>query len=77
MVELNLVEENSHRKELHELIRQHWLYTGSSLARTMLDEWNHYVQEFIQVVPIEYKKVLQDEQDRKLQEKIANIQRDY
>jgi glutamate synthase (NADPH/NADH) large chain len=77
MVELSLVEESSYRKELHELIRQHWLYTGSSLARTMLDDWNHYVDEFIQIVPIEYKKVLQDEQDRKLREKIANIQRDY
>jgi glutamate synthase (NADPH/NADH) large chain len=77
MVELGLVEESSYRKELHELIRKHWLYTGSSLARTMLDDWNHYVEEFIQIVPIEYKKVLQDEQDRKLREKIAHIQRDY
>ncbi|MBO4804748.1 MAG: glutamate synthase large subunit [Paludibacteraceae bacterium] len=77
MVELSLVEENAYRKELHELIRQHWVYTGSKLARTMLDDWNHYVEEFIQVVPIEYKRVLQEEQLRKLQDKIADIQRDY
>ncbi|MCC8186066.1 MAG: glutamate synthase large subunit [Bacteroides sp.] len=77
MVELSLIEESSYRKELHELICQHYLYTGSKLARTLLDEWNRYVDQFIQVVPIEYKKVLQEEQMRKLQQKIADMQRDY
>ena len=77
MVEINLVEESSYRKELHELIRQHYLYTGSKLARTMLDDWNRYVEDFIQIVPIEYKRVLQEEQVKKLQQKIADMQRDY
>ena len=77
MVEINLVEESSYRKELHELIRQHYLYTGSKLARQMLDDWQRYVEDFIQVVPIEYKRVLQEEQVRKLQQKIADMQRDY
>ena len=77
MVELSLLEDSTARKELHELIRQHYLYTGSALARTMLDNWPHYVEEFIQVTPIEYKKVLAEEQMRKLQQKIAEVQRDY
>jgi glutamate synthase (NADPH/NADH) large chain len=77
MVEINLVEDSVSRKELLELIRQHYLHTGSVLAGRMLDDWQRYVQEFIQVVPIEYKRVLQEKQNRKLQEKIANIQRDY
>lgn len=77
MVELSLIEEASYRKELHELIRQHYLYTGSKLARILLDDWMHYVDQFIQVVPIEYKKVLQEEQMKKLQQKIADMQRDY
>ncbi len=77
MVELSLIEESSYRKELHELIRQHYLYTGSNIARMMLDDWNHYVEEFIQVVPIEYKRVLEEERMRKLQQKITDIQRDY
>ena len=77
MVELSLLEDAASRKELHELIRQHYFYTSSELARTMLDNWNHYVDEFIQVTPIEYKKVLAEEQMRKLQEKIAEVQRDY
>lgn len=77
MVELSLIEEASYRKELHELIRQHYLYTGSKLALTMLDDWPRYADQFIQVVPIEYKKVLQEEQMQKLQQKIAEMQRDY
>ena len=77
MVELSLLENSTSRKELHELVRQHYLYTGSTLARTMLDDWNHYVDEFIQVTPIEYKRVLAEEQMRKLQQKIADVQRDY
>ena len=77
MVELSLLEDASARKELHELVRQHYLYTGSELARTMLDNWSRYLDEFIQVTPIEYKKVLAEEQMRKLQEKIAEVQRDY
>ena len=77
MVELSLLEDSTARKELHELVRQHYLYTGSQLARTMLDNWSRYVDEFIQVTPIEYKNVLAEEQMRKLQQKIAEVQRDY
>ena len=73
-VEINLVEEASARKELHELVRQHYLYTGSELARRMLDDWNHYIEDFVQVVPIEYKRVLQEEKLRELQQKIADMQ---
>jgi len=74
MVEINLVEEASYRKELKELIRKHYLYTGSALAGRMLDDWNHYVEEFIQVVPIEYKRVLEEEKIAKLRQKIQEIQ---
>ena len=77
MVEINLVEDSVSRKELLELIRQHYLHTGSALAGRMLDDWNHYCDEFVQIVPIEYKRVLQEEQMNKLRQKIADMQRDY
>ncbi len=77
MVELSLIEESRYRKELHELIRNHYFYTGSKLAKTMLDSWEKYVDQFIQIVPIEYKKVLQQEEMEKLQQKIDSVQRDY
>lgn len=77
MVELSLVEEAEARKELRQLIRQHYLYTRSELAHRILDDWDKYVNQFIQIVPIEYKRVLQEEKMRKLQEKIADMQQDY
>ena len=77
MVELSLVEDSVSRKELLELIRQHYLHTGSALAGRLLDDFAKHVEDFIQVVPIEYKRVMQEEQFKKLQEKIANVQRDY
>ena len=77
MVEINLVEESSSKKELHELILQHYLRTGSKVARMLLDDWNRYVGEFIQVVPFEYKRVLQEEQYNKLRQKIADMQREF
>ena len=77
MVEINLVEDTVSRKELLELIRQHYLHTGSALAGRMLDDWQRYVEDFIQVVPIEYKRVLEEEKMQELQRKIAEVQRDY
>ena len=77
VVEINLVEDTVSRKELLELIRQHYLHTGSALAGRMLDDWGRYVEDFIQIVPIEYKRVLQEEQMARLSQKIAEVQRDY
>ncbi|WP_027454406.1 glutamate synthase large subunit [Xylanibacter brevis] len=77
MVELSLVEDSVSRKELLELIRQHYLHTGSALAGRMLDDWHRHIEDFIQVVPIEYKRVLEEEKMARLHEKIADIQRDY
>ena len=77
MVEISLVEDTVSRKELLELIRQHYLHTGSALAGRMLDDWGRYVEDFIQIVPIEYKRVLQEEQMARLSQKIAEVQRDY
>ncbi len=77
MVEINLVEDSSSRKELLELIRQHYLHTGSPLAGRLLDDWHRHVEDFVQVVPIEYKRVLQEEQMKKLRDKIADMQREF
>ena len=57
-VELSLIEDSNTNKELNELIRKHYHYTGSLLAGTMLDNWGKYSKEFICIIPIEYKKVL-------------------
>ena len=77
MVEISLVDDKLDRKELHELVRQHYLYTGSALARTLLDDWSRCVEDFIKVIPIEYKHVLEQERLRALEEKVQNLQYQY
>ncbi len=77
MVEISLLEDSADRRELHELIRQHYLYTGSNLARTILDDWNRYSELFVKVVPIEYKQVLEEERLRAIRQKVQDIQIQY
>jgi glutamate synthase (NADPH/NADH) large chain len=76
MVELSLIEDMADNRELYRLIGNHYKYTHSPLAGRMLDNWQEYVEQFIKVIPIEYKKVLHDEKMAKLQQKIASVELD-
>ena len=77
MVELTLLEEMSDVRELKNLISRHAQYTNSEIAKRILDNWDFQVTHFIKVVPIEYKKVLQERKMAALNEKIAVVERDY
>ena len=60
-VELTLVESIADSSELHNLIEAHYEHTGSTLASSMLRDWNKYCAEFIKVTPTEYKMILEAE----------------
>ena len=77
MVELSLIEDSHDSKELHGYISNHYQYTKSKLAKKILDNWKEYVDKFIKIVPIEYKKVLQEEKMEAINKKIAQVERDY
>ncbi|MFR9504271.1 MAG: glutamate synthase large subunit [Rikenellaceae bacterium] len=77
MVELSLIEDMSDSRELRSYITEHYRQTGSPLAKTMLESWADYVDQFIKVTPFEYKKVLQEEKMQALQQKIDKVQCDY
>ncbi|MBQ7622431.1 MAG: glutamate synthase large subunit [Bacteroidales bacterium] len=74
MIELGLIEESERRRELKSLIEEHYRRTGSALAGKLLSEWNERVEEFIQVTPVEYRRVLQEEALKRLQSKINTVQ---
>ncbi len=59
MVELETVVDESDLWLLYGLIEDHVRFTGSSLGRRVLDNWEHLVSRFVKVMPIEYKRVLQ------------------
>lgn len=77
MVEISLVEELVHARELKALIKKHVDLTGSPKGAMMLNDWDEYLQHFIQVTPIEYKKVLQEEKLKAIDEKIKKVEFDY
>jgi glutamate synthase domain-containing protein 3 len=58
MVELEPIQENGDMVELLELIEQHQEYTGSTVARDILDRWPDILTQFVKVMPIDYKRVL-------------------
>ena len=43
---------------LRRLIEKHVHYTGSSVARAVLDNWNETLPKFVKVMPVDYKRVL-------------------
>ncbi len=77
MVELSLIEDSSDNKELHQLITTHYNYTQSPMAKRILDNWTEEVNKFIKVMPIEYKRVLEEEKIRAINEKISKVEYDY
>ena len=44
--------------QLQTLIKSHLLYTGSEVAKTVLDNWEESLTEFVKVMPSDYKRVL-------------------
>lgn len=77
MVELTLIEDLADAKEVKTMITNHFHATNSPLAEKILAHWSEYVEKFIKIVPIEYKKVLHDEKSEALKKKIAEVERDY
>ncbi len=77
MIELTLIEDSMDSKEVQGLIANHYKYTNSKRAKHILDNWSSYVDKFKKIVPIEYKKVLQEEKMEAINKKIAQVERDY
>jgi hypothetical protein len=59
MIELFPVKRSADIAELHELIEKHMRYTGSTVARMILDNWSQVLSQFVKVYPEDYKKVLE------------------
>ena len=59
MVELDPLEQED-AQWLNEMIAKHFEYTGSSVAKFVLDDFENQLKNFIKVFPVDYKKVLQN-----------------
>ena len=44
--------------EIKDMIPRHYAYTGSTVAKFVLDDFENQLQNFVKVFPKDYKKVL-------------------
>ncbi|KAA2236555.1 glutamate synthase large subunit [Salinarimonas soli] len=47
-------------ERLMQLIANHHTYTGSTVAKAILDDWAGYRTKFVKVMPVEYRRALQE-----------------
>ncbi|MCW8891282.1 MAG: hypothetical protein OQL20_11550, partial [Sedimenticola sp.] len=47
---------------LRQLIESHLHYTNSSVAKKILDNWTDYLPKFVKVMPVDYRRALQEMQ---------------
>jgi glutamate synthase (NADPH/NADH) large chain len=59
MVDLDPLDDKD-ASELQELIRRHMDYTGSTVAKFILNDWENQTKNFVKVFPRDYKKVLKE-----------------
>jgi len=58
MVDLDPVKHDDDISELREMLELHLEYTGSEVARQLLDGWPEVLDQFVKVMPTDYKRVL-------------------
>ncbi len=49
-------------QRLRQLIEKHVHYTDSARGRHILDNWNEYLAKFVKVMPVDYRRALQEMQ---------------
>jgi glutamate synthase (NADPH/NADH) large chain len=59
-VALENVETPEDNAELKQIIENHQQYTGSETAREILSEWETAVSKFVKVMPVDYKRALEE-----------------
>ena len=56
---------------LRQLIENHLDYTGSTVAKSMLDDWDAWLPKFKKVMPVDYRRALTEMQARQEKAKSA------
>jgi glutamate synthase domain-containing protein 3 len=66
MVELETLRDPDYVREVRELIEEHLAYTGSTVAASILADWEASVSQFIMVIPTIYRQILTREKTEAL-----------
>ena len=60
MVELEHMQADEDIAELQRLVSNHAEYTGSTVAKALLEDWQASLAAFVKVMPTDYKRVLEE-----------------
>ncbi len=74
LVELGSIEDRDDERELQTMIADHYKYTNSELAEKILVNWDEYLPRFVKVIPLEYKKILEEQKLAQIQNKIKETE---
>jgi len=67
LVELEPVEANEDIAEIQGLVEEHFEHTGSAVAQRVLAGWPGVLEQFVKVMPIDYKRVLMEQKAEAVQ----------
>jgi glutamate synthase (NADPH/NADH) large chain len=76
LVELTMLTDYEDVRELQGLISTHWIHTKSTKAEKVLVDWEKNLPKFVKVLPLEYKKVLNEMKLREVNLKLRRAHYD-
>ncbi|HVO41028.1 MAG TPA: glutamate synthase large subunit [Aggregatilineales bacterium] len=76
MVELSAVLDQDDQDFLRTYLEKHLEYTQSPVAQTVLNNWHAYLPKFMRVLPLEFKRVLQERKLAEIDQQLAYIRRE-
>ena len=72
-VDLLSVEDDEDINQLKSLVEEHFLYTQSSVAKIVLDEWEETLPKFIKVYPRDYRHIIEERKKKKQGELLVDV----
>ena len=58
---------------IKEMLKKHLNYTGSEIAKRILENFESELKNFIKVLPIDFENVLTDKIEKEIDSKVVNL----
>lgn len=72
MVDIEKLEDQEEIYQVYQLIQKHFNYTNSARAKEILEHWKVELDNFVKVMPRDYKKALQKMREEALKQSLTN-----
>jgi len=73
MVELSQIRDYDDQDFIIEMLKKHIHYTDSSIAKDIINRWYEYLPKFVRILPLEYKRALNEMKTALIDEKLKAI----